>query len=286
MTVLAQSAGNTGMAFLKIGAGARNIALGDNGTVYATDASCVFYNPANLSYSASDGVFLMHNQWIQDVSSEMIAARITIWGLPVGFAANTTAIKDIEIRSKPGAKEGTFTANYFMGSVSTGFEVADDIAVGITGKYLHEGIYTDESNGYAADLGFTWKKFYRDFSLGFALKNLGSMDTLYNDETVLPSEMRIGVIYPNAFVAKNICVQAAVEFQKYFKTDNSHINIGLEGKYDDVFALRVGYMTGYEAKSFTTGIGVHYKNIDFDYAFVPFQYDMGSANTFSLHIGF
>ena len=39
---LAQSAGNTGMAFLKFGFGARNIAMGDAGASVSNDLSALY----------------------------------------------------------------------------------------------------------------------------------------------------------------------------------------------------------------------------------------------------
>jgi hypothetical protein len=42
----------------------------------------------------------------------------------------------------------------------------------------------------------------------------------------------------------------------------------------------------YEAKSFTTGIGVRWHSVSLDYALIPFSYDLGSAHTFSALIEF
>mgnify|MGYP003471230828 FL=1 len=82
VTVLAQTAGNTGLSFLKYGFGARNIAMGDAGTALSNDLTGLFYNPAKLALTDKSEVLFMHNQWIQDVSSEVIGAKTLLWGIP------------------------------------------------------------------------------------------------------------------------------------------------------------------------------------------------------------
>lgn len=46
VAVFSQSAGKTGLSFLKYGFGARNIAMGDAGTALSNDLTGLFYNPA------------------------------------------------------------------------------------------------------------------------------------------------------------------------------------------------------------------------------------------------
>lgn len=284
--MFSQSAGKSGLSFLKIGAGARNLSMGDNGTVFGSDASAVFYNPANLLQCKSDEVLLMHNSWIQDVSSEIIASKITVWGMPLGIGVNSTSVKDIEIRTRPGDKEGTFNAQYFMGSLSTALNVYGNIDAGLTLKYLYEGNFSEAANGYAMDLGVTWRNVYQNISVAAALKNAGSMDNLYKEATELPTEIRLGAYYPVGDIGSKINIITGIEFQKYTGYDDSHINIGAEATYDNMVSLRAGYMTMYDAKSVTTGLGIRWKNIDVDYALTPFTTDLGTAHTFSVKVGF
>ncbi len=120
-SVFAQSAGNSGLSFLKIGFGARNIAMGDVGTTVSNDVSSLFYNPARLAGNTGNEILLMHNQWIQDVRSELLGAKTNLFGLPFALGLNVTNIGNIEVRTKPGDPLTTFDANYFFGSLSTGF---------------------------------------------------------------------------------------------------------------------------------------------------------------------
>jgi hypothetical protein len=288
MTALYPQAGKTGLSFLKIGAGSRNIAMGDIGVLFANDASSVFYNPSYLAGMKNDDVMLMHNQWIQDIASEVFAARITIFGVPIGIGLNSTSIQDIEIRTRPGEKEGTFNAHYFMGSLSSGFALNEKVSVGATVKYLYEGLFADESTGWAFDFAGVYNNIIDHVSVAVSLKNLGSMNKLASESSTLPAELRIGAAYNAYQIGDEITVNGGIELQKYLKTDEKsfHINLGAEGWYNDVFALRLGYMALYDSKSITTGIGVKYQSLRVDYAFTPFSYQLGNAHTVSLAIGF
>ncbi|MBT8386938.1 MAG: hypothetical protein KJO12_05960, partial [Ignavibacteria bacterium] len=62
---MAQSAGNSGLSFLKFGFGARNIAMGDAGASASNDLTALFYNPSRLVSTEMNEVMFMHNEWLQ-----------------------------------------------------------------------------------------------------------------------------------------------------------------------------------------------------------------------------
>ena len=285
-SLTAQTAGNSGLSFLKFGFGARNIAMGDAGSSAAKDVTSLFYNPANLAGNLSSEIIFMHNEWIQDVRSEMLGAKFEIFDLPFALGFNVTTISDIEVRSKPGEPDSKFNANYFFGSLSTGFNIVDDISFGATIKYFYEGLFVDEANGIGFDFGIGYATPIKGLNASAVIKNLGSMNQLRVEETQLPTEVRIGTLYNFDFGESIFDLNAAAEFHKYLETDDVHFNLGAEAIYNNSIALRAGYQSGYESRSFTGGIGIIWGSLKFDYAFLPFTYGLGSANLFSLQFKF
>ena len=281
-----QSAGSAGLSFLKFGFGAKNIAMGDAGSVTANDVTALFYNPSRLADKTDTEFMLMHNEWIQDVRSEVLGIVSEIWGLPVALGFNVTTVSDIEVRTRPGEPDSKFNANYFFGSLSTGFGIVENIDFGFSVKYLYEGILSDESTGWAADLGVNYVTPIEGLTASAVVKNLGSMNNLRNEATKLPSEFRIGPAYHFEIPDSKIGITAAGELQKYLPTDDIHFNLGAEGVYNKVVAVRAGYQTGYESRGFTGGIGLMWGNLKFDYAFVPFSYGLGNSSIFSLQFSF
>jgi len=283
---LAQSAGNSGLAFLKFGFGARNIAMGDAGSTASNDLSAMYYNPSRLVSLVGNEVMFMHNEWIQDVRSEVGGIKWNIFSLPFAVGFNVTTVSDIEVRDKPGDPVSKFNANYFFGSLSSGFTVVEDLDFGATIKYLYEGILNDESTGFGFDFGLNYLTPVKGLTASAVIKNIGSMNKLRIEKTKLPSELRFGGAYNFGLETAKLAFILATEFQKYLDTDDIHINGGGEIIYNQTFAARVGYQSGYESRDFTGGVGIMWGNFRLDYAYMPFSLGLGNANLFSVQFKF
>ncbi|HKI79619.1 MAG TPA: PorV/PorQ family protein [Ignavibacteriaceae bacterium] len=274
------------MSFLKFGFGARNIALGDAGSAFSNDVTALFYNPAKLAGKNNSELMLMHNSWIQDIRSEVIGAKTSFWGLPVAVGFIVTSINDIEVRNRVGDPEATFNANYFSGSIATGFKLNSSFDVGFSVKYLYENIFVDESNGFGIDLGVVYKSPVKDLNISVAVRNIGSMNSLRSTATKLPTELRIGTSYLYSITDSKINLTGGLEYLSYLRENENHINIGLEATYNNSFSLRGGYQSGYESKGITAGVGIKWGNLFIDYAYVPFKLGLGNASLFSIQFDF
>jgi len=284
--VFPQSAGSSGLSFLKFGFGARNIAMGDAGSVASNDLSALFYNPARLNSVEMNEVMFMHNEWIQDVSSEIGGIKWNMFSLPWAVGFNVTSVDDIEVREIPGEPVSTFNANYFFMSLSSGFTVINDLDFGASIKYLYEGLLNDQANGIGFDFGLNYKTPVNGLTASTVIKNIGSMNALRNEETKLPADFRLGSSYQFDVESAKLDIITAAEFQKYLDADDIHFNLGGDIIYDQLLALRAGYQTGYESRGFTAGLGIMWGGLRFDYAFMPFSLGLGNANLFSLQFKF
>lgn len=281
----AQSGGSNGLSFLKIGSGARNIALGDNGVVFANDVSAIFYNPAQLNLSSPEIIFT-HNAWIQDAATELLGVKFSLFNFPVGIGINSTSIRGIEVRTKPGAVETTFNFHYFFGSLSTAFSLIENLSTGVTVKYLYEDIFYDNAEGVGFDFGLHYKTPVENLFISAVVKNIGTMNRLQKEATKLPAEIRVGPSYAFDFPEYKLSIQAGGEFQKYLAQNDSHVNFGTEIVYDKMLAVRLGYQTNYESKNISGGLGLFWNQFSFDYAMTPFSFGLGQAQTISIKYTF
>jgi len=282
----AQSAGNTGLAFLKFGYGARNIAMGDAGSSASNDLSALYYNPSRLVSFEENQAMFMHSEWIQDVTSEVGGIKWNMFNLPWAVGFNVTSVADIEVRERPGEAISSFNANYFFLSLSSGFKVINDLDFGATVKYIYEGILNDQSVGYGLDFGLNYFTPVKGLTASTVIRNIGSMNALNVVGTTLPLDFHLGGAYNYNLPTAKLDLIVTGEFQKYLDNDDIHFNTGAEAVYNETFAARVGYQTGYEARGFTAGIGIEWGSLRFDYAYTPFSLGLGNANQFSLQFSF
>ncbi|MEO8209469.1 MAG: PorV/PorQ family protein, partial [bacterium] len=265
-------AGNTGLTFLKLGVGARSIAMGEAYSSLSDDATAYIYNPARLNFGVKSNVSLMHNASVQDVNTDFIAAKFILSSsLALGVGFLSTGVNNIEIRQIPGASIGTFDAQNLSTGVSLGYKINPNLSIGVTGKFLFEKIYVDEASGFGFDLGSNYSK--DNFSIALVLSNLGSMSPLKNQKSKLPSLIRLGGSYK--YSKNNFGLTFGLDGLKVFDGGEFHVLAGGEAAYKDFVFLRLGYQTSYENRGISTGIGFKYKALAVDYAFVPYQNEFG-----------
>lgn len=282
--MFSQSAGSSGLSFLKMGFGARNIALADAGNSLSNDVTSLFYNPSKLAGERETEITLMHNEWIDDIRSEQLGIKFNLAGINFAAGFNLTTISDIEIRDKAGEALSTFSANYFFGSLSSGFYLSEKLKAGASIAFIHEGLYTDEASGIGFGLGVNYLM-NDNLEFSASARNLGSMSALKNESTILPSELRIGGSYKYK-LSSQFNFTAGLDAQKYLKTDDIHLLAAAEIVYDNIIALRGGYASGYISKDFTGGVGLYWGGLKIDYALSPFYFGLGTGHVFSLGIKF
>jgi hypothetical protein len=272
--------GTSGLTFLKIGIGARSIAMGDVMDLIKSEPSGIFYNPASMSLSDKNQFMVTHREWVEDTRTEYIGAVIPSGKFRFGIGINMTTVDNIEIRTIPGPSEGTFSSRNSSIGLSTSYNF-DNIAIGVTGKFLYEKILIDEASGYAFDLGAIYKTPWT-FDIGLSINNIGSMNVLRNLSSSLPTLLRLAASNTFNIESINSEVTAVAEAISVFKEEKSHMHVGAEFCYQKMFSLRMGIQTNYDSKFFSTGVGFRHNIFSIDYAYVPFKYDFGSTHTISI----
>ena len=221
-----------------------------------------------------------------DVSNQIIGGSFSLWNIPVAMAVQTTSISDIEIRLTPGEPISKFNAHYFMANISTGYEIFSNLSAGISVKYIYEELFTDNSNGIGFDFGLYYKDLIDGLNIGASYRQVGSMNDLRNEPSPLPENLRLGASYNFAFKPLSADLQLACGYLKYSKADENHLQFAGEILIKKSLALRCGYVTGFDSKNLTAGAGINWGRFNFDYAFMPYKYDLGNSHTISVSYDF
>ena len=283
--------GQSGMAFLKLGVSGRGIAMADAGAAASSGAAATYYNPAGLvsaeGTTLSPQLMFMHREWIQDTRMEFLGGSVPLGADDAfGVSVNSTTVPDIEVRTRPGPADGTFTSREVSAGLSYAHRLGDDLRAGVTAKFLYQRIFVDEGSGFAADLGALWNAPVDSLTVGASLCNLGSMGVLRSERTTLPALFRIGPAYALKFGPDQMGATVALDYVRILPEKRNYVDAGAELALTRMVAVRGGYQFGSEGRGLTLGAGIAYGVVVLDYAYARISSDLGDAHTISLALNF
>ncbi len=273
-----------GVSYLRLPLIARSASLGESLVAAPGQVGAVSFNPANLYRLKGGEIVLSHVGWIQDVQTEFFSVGYPLSVGTVGVSIVSSSVRDIEIRDRPGPAISTFSARsaYLQASFASTFDTT--LRFGVNAKLLYEKIYVDEATGFALDLGVLYHSPIDGLVAGVSIANIGSMSALANERSELPRQARLGLSY--RFPYEDFDFMSALQFTQEAAGVRNNLHLGLEALYHQVVTVRLGYQSGYEARTLSAGLGVRYEWVKFDYAYVPFAFNLGNAHLFTLGFSF
>ncbi len=280
------SAGGSGLAFLKVGIGGRNLAMADAGAASAYDATAVYYNPALLPAVESRGLFFSYHNFIQDINQQYVGGNFQWLGKNYfGFGINLFTVPDIERRTSPTVQPlSQFDSRDFSIGLSWGRYLTDKLSIGLGAKMVYEKIDVEDLTGYAADIGVTYDIMH-NFRAAAVAKNVGPQVKFIEEEFDLPREYRFGFAYfPDMEILSGHWM-AVFDLSKSIDSDlRGHL--GAEYSYNDILFPRIGYAFNYSDKNISAGFGLRYQLYSFDYAFTPYSSDLGNSHHLTVGVWF
>ena len=283
-TMACAAAGGSGMPMLKMGLPVRSTGIADASVSWIRGAAATWQNPAGVR--PQDGgveVTLVHREWIQDSRLEFLGASFPLGETnALGFSLATQTVPGIEIRTRPGDAEGTFSARTLGVGLSYAHAIAGDLRIGLTAKFLYEKILVDEASGLGIDAGLQWQTPLPEIAVGLALSNLGSMSNLRNESTTLPQTLRAGGSWTASVPALSATALVSGDLVYVFPEAAAYAGVGGELFVNETVALRAGYHLGSEGRGLTAGLGVVYGILSVDYAYAAVARDLGNAHSIGI----
>lgn len=278
---LAADPGDTGLAFLKIGVGARAAAMGEAYVAVAQDPSAMYWNPSGIANTPDLEFHASHNEWISDVRYEYVGAVQGMKGHAVGAHVSLLHLGELEGRDATGQFTESFRAYDFSAGVTYGRRVMRSVEMGITGKFLYERIEDFTATGLAADLGMRYRTPVRGLTLAATATNLGPQMKFEEESFTLPAAGRIGAAYRSRALLSGFVLASDLRFPN---DGDAKGHVGAELWVHDAIAVRGGAKLNYDEELGTLGFGVKFREYEFDYAFVPFSdtSELGDTHRFSV----
>ncbi|KPL26671.1 MAG: hypothetical protein AMS23_00845 [Bacteroides sp. SM1_62] len=169
--------GTTAAQFLKIGVGARAIAMGGAFVAVANDVTGLYWNPAGIARLHRNEAILLHTEWLADVNFDYAGIAIHLGNAgTIGASITSVGMADMKVRTEL-QPEGTgefFAAGDIAGSIAYSRNLTDRFSIGFNAKYIHQRIWHMSSSGFAIDVGTLFTTQFKDMKIGMSISNFGT----------------------------------------------------------------------------------------------------------------
>jgi long-subunit fatty acid transport protein len=308
-----QRAGISAMQFLKIGVGARAVALGETFVAIANDASALYWNPAGLVQFNQNQAIIAHTEYVVDIKHEYLGVAYHLTSNDaVGIAVTSLHMDEMEITNET---QPQGTGRYFkFGDIALGLtyskRMTDQFSFGTTVRYVEETLDVLKMRGVMVDLGTYYWTGIGSTRFAVVVSNFGGDVsptgdvTLYSGDKVNsfqafspPTLFKLGFAF-EPLVNESQRITAAIELNH--PNDNAeNIHVGVEYEWNKWLFFRTGVkrtigesLLGQDTRSsndYTFGFGVsqpiYVTTINFDYAYANFNL-LGSVHRISLGLSF
>lgn len=312
--------GTTAAQFLKLGVGARPIALGGSFVAQANDLSALYWNPAGLANLGGASVQLAHTEYLADVSYNFAAFGTTLGGagtLAASILYLDSGDMDVRTIEEPEGTGERFKVQDLALQISYGRALTDRFSIGGSFKFIQERIWHSSASSVALDIGTLFTTPYDRLRLGASFSNFGpkmqmsGRDIVFSedptpdqdgvveivnseylvDEHPLPLLFRIGLSWDAVRTSDHSIVLST---DAAHPNDNyEYVNLGAEYDFRNLIALRAGYRNLFEAdgeQGLTFGGGLNLRldgalRARIDYAYADFG-RLDETHWFTLDLGF
>ncbi len=262
----AAGVGTSGASFLRVRPMARPTAMGNAYTGLAEGIESLSYNPAGLTTVDKWDLGLSQIVYALDMhySYAAVARRVSPKSV---FALHLTYMGADDVqRNATGAIVGQFS-NYDLAlGLTVAYQVAPEVAVGATGRFIRSELFRYDANAVGADFGVTYRPVgWPGISIGAAVQNIGTGIEYIASSSPQPLSVRMGLAYEPPDANYTLSGDLSVD-----REAQPRANVGAEYRILDYLALRAGFDVGYDVsfeRALKLGVGFLSKVGSFDYTY-------------------
>ncbi|MBI4248886.1 MAG: PorV/PorQ family protein [Elusimicrobia bacterium] len=282
------SVGTTAAGFLKLGVGARAVALGEAYSALADDAGAVTWNPAALTRVSKRSATLMHGVHLDESFLDYGAfaqklGHSSAWGAAFQyFAAGKITETDAA-----GTELGKFSPNDMAVSLAFAHRLTSGFSLGLSGKLIQSTVLKSAQTA-AADAGLLSPSFFDDqFSFALTVSNAGGKMKFENESERLPLLVKAGAAWRAEDMAAGLEVGLPVDNNPFVAFGVEDI-VPVSGEWSVAGRAGINTRTLKDIDGFTgisLGLGLIHPSFSWDYGFLPFG-PVGLSHRMSLSFRF
>jgi len=297
----AQDTGS-GLDFLNIGPSSRLLSISEASTAVLTGPSAIYTNPALLAFEEQSSLDASYTLWISGVNNQFAAVNFLRGNSAFAAGIYNSRADGFEARDTPGPSAGDFSIGYLSLAGAAAHKIGA-VSLGVTAQYLREEVFQFRANGYAISAGIAAEFLDRRIRTAASVKNLGTMESLDLESTVLPATFNLGaalriidfttpgandlpvLLSLYADWSKPIEENPTSDFTER-DPNEGFFSIAVNADVSDLFYLQAGYRFGPTERPLSFGLGMEIEPIRINYALVPFSTGFGTVHSFGLQYFF
>ena len=250
-----------GLSFLKVGQGARPVAMGDAYTAVADDINAIFWNPAGLTAVRGTAWTGSYTKWLVDsyffsgaVARNTGSSKGGVIGLSV-VAFQTGDIPETTIFQPQGTGQNVSAGDMAIGGVYA-VKLTDKFSFATRVSWVNQKLHTKNLRTVSVDLGTMFYTGFKSLRLAMAMKNFGPDKRVTDTKFFMPLYYNVAAA-AEFYGEKGGPAYLTVAGETAFAADyDLRAHAGAELWLKNVFALRAGYKFNYDTDSFSVGAGL------------------------------
>jgi hypothetical protein len=293
--------GSSGAQFLKIPLGANESGMAGAVVALTNDASSVFWNPAGLAKVQGVNLHFSYMKWFDLFTMNAAAVAYNLGDMGVlGASVISFSTGQIEITTEqsPNGTGQYYDAQDIAIGVTYARYLTTDFNVGVTVKYVNQGIWNENASGFAFDIGTQYALDFQNLTIAMSMTNFGAnlqfegsdlevrkqYDANFPLSRLAPADLRtssyplplsfqVGIgfdIYSSDFIKIIGGIDAV-----HPNDNKERLQFGTQVSAFDRFFVRGGYIYNHDTQNFSFGAGANVPAgntiIEFAYSFSNYK---------------
>lgn len=299
--LFAGSNGGYAGSFLRMGLGARSLAMGNTGIADQAGGYSFYYNPALTAFTEKKTVSLSNSSMSLDRSTNFIGFSMKA-PPDAGFALGWMRSAVDELYQINSIGEFGDQIDHSINAVYFNFArpFGDKLAIGLSFKYVWESIDAGDDAYFSSGWGWDFGAIYQilpQLRAGFVVRDIAtqfraSTDKIFEHGGTTTDDFPMVYLAGLRYDTPLSWLHVQYDFETSDKNASAH-HLGAEAVYNETVALRVGFESGKADSRLTMGAGINFRALEkgensllrflgyLDYAFLPSILDEGSSHVFS-----
>ncbi|NLN85694.1 MAG: hypothetical protein GX135_06280 [Candidatus Cloacimonetes bacterium] len=286
----------------QLGAGAQNQAMGNTGLTLQSSLAAGWWNPALLAETGSGGVELMRVEHFDGLLQQNQLSAVFGSKTRASLQVNHLAINDIKLTQLENPADSlsndnrpeiwkTVSNHDLIVSGGLARQMNQHIFLGLSPKLAYRRLAEHSGFGFGADFGLLWDS-GRGVRAAANLRDFFSTQIIWENgshEIAIPNlDLEVG--YSQQLFKTNIPIHLALRTQVFAEGRGEASNFSAGDFSADLHAgvmvspvPQLNIMTGWDAGSFTAGLGLRHKALGLDFAWRDGSTDeLGASRRLSL----